>query len=410
MVYCEPYQSCSLFGAMRYFSNLKNCVTLINGPAGCTFYANNAIVRLNGYFNANEKVDIPKIYCVDFDEKDAILGSEKKLLQAAYELIDRFSPEVLLLFNCCVSEIVGSDIDDVADSIRVKYKDVLVIPFHTAGFKGDHKYGMRLASEMMMEYVFEKAEAEERDYKKVNIMGEFDYFNRSTVELCEILREIGITNINYIPGKSSLAELRNSTNASLNIISCQNASRYLATMMEKKFGIPWLGNSNSLYGIENTFTFYNSLCDFFNVDNTFVKRMKEKALKDISPYKEKLKGKRAVVVAGTRRALGYSSILEELGVKIELLFSEADDIFANKKDFMKYSHNVWYNQYANELSEAIEALNVDFVFSTLPEIVAPIKYLRRPEVDYSGMDGVVRMAEYLADIANNPQAKMVVDE
>ena len=70
MKYCEPYQSCALFGALRYFANLKKTVCLINGPTGCTFYANNAVVRLNGYFNAQHRVDIPHIYCKDFNECD----------------------------------------------------------------------------------------------------------------------------------------------------------------------------------------------------------------------------------------------------------------------------------------------------------------------------------------------------
>lgn len=408
MIHCQPYQSCSLFGAMRYFSNIKNTVSLINGPTGCTFYVNNAIVRLNGYFNAPNKVEIPRIYCIDFNEKDAIVGSEKKLFLAAEELIEKYHPELLLLFNCCVSEIIGSDIESIADEISALYPDLLVIPFHTAGFKGDHKYGMRLASDLLMQYILCDRNVVCKDLRSVNILGEFDYFNRSTVELCKILRNIGIEKINYIPGKSSVSELKKSKEACLNIISCQNASRHLAELMEKELGIPWIGKANSLYGVENSYYFYKEIYKFFGRNSSDIEDAKDRAMLKMEEYRRILMDKTAVVVASTRRSLGYSEILRELGIKIQLLFSEGDDICTSKNEFMKYSHNVMYNEYANELAEKIERLNADFVFTTLPEIVAPVKYIQRPEIDYAGIEGALRLGDYLCSMMNEKR-KIIIE-
>ena len=410
MVHCKPYQSCSLFGAMRYFSNIRNSVSLINGPSGCTFYTNNSIVRLNGYFNASSKVEIPRIYCIDFNEKDAIVGSEKKLFVAAEELIERYNPELLLLFNCCVSEIVGSDVDSVAEELSIKYRNVLIIPFHTAGFKGDHKFGMHLAIDSLLKYIYYDETVTKINEKSVNILGEFDYFNRATIELCELLKDIGIEKINFIPGKSSLSELKEAKNSALNIITCQNASKYLAMRMEKRFKIPWIGDANSLYGINNSYNFYREIFEFFGVGFEKVTEMKERALDKIVVFKNLLYGKRAVVVASTRRALGYSQVLNELGVSVDLIFSEGDNSYISKKDFLQYSKNVIFNEYANELSERIEKLHVDYVFTTLPELVAPIKYIQRPEIDYSGMDGVVRMGEYLCKLSNDTGNKIIIND
>ena len=410
MTYCEPYQSCALFGAMRYFSNLKDCISLINGPTGCTFYANNAIVKLNGYFNAPYRVEIPKIFCVDFNEKDAILGSENKVRRAAEELIETFNPKVLFIFNCCVSEIIGSDIDYIADVLAEKHSGTVVIPVHTAGFRGDHKFGMRLASEILVNSLFGEKTAVKK--RKVNILGEFDHFNRSTVELRDFFKKIGITDINYIPGKSSLEELRDASNAELNIITCQNASKYLALLMKEKYNIPWIGDGHNLYGIENTYELYKEICDFWGIATDFLDDMKKTAYEQVNRYLPQLKGKTAVVVASTRRALGYSAILKELGIGIKLIFSEADEIQTKKEEFLKFSHNVMYNEYANRLVSEIEKADVDFVFSTLPEIIAPIKYIKRPEVDYSGMDGCVRMAKYLCELSTvtNDKKTIFVDE
>lgn len=394
MVFCEPYQSCSLFGAMRYFSNLKGAISLINGPTGCTFYANNAIVRLNGYFNARERVDIPRIYCTAFNEKDAILGCEEKVMAASQELIDRFHPSMLFIFNCCVSEIIGTDIDDIATRLSNE-SDTMVIPIHTAGFKGDHKFGMRMATDILMEHFFQKKDVTP---KRVNLLGEFDYFNRSTIELTQFLNKIGITNIVHVPGKCTLEELREASSAELNIITCQNASKYLAERMRKEFNIPWLGNGHDMYGIQNVHSLYCSLCDFWDIKTSIVDKMQEETKALLTKYLDVLNGKKAVVVASTRRGMGYSAILKELGIEVSMIFSEGDEEYITKQDFMKYSEKVFLNEYPDDLAARIDAEKPDFVFSTLPELIAPYPYIRRPEIDFSGMNGTVRMAEYLYDL------------
>lgn len=395
MNYCEPYQSCALFGALRYFSNIKSAACLINGPTGCTFFNNSAMIRLNGYFNAPYKVDIPQIYCTAFNEADAILGCESKVESAGEEIIDKLQPSVLFIFNCCVSEIVGTDIDTVTESLSEKYS-LPVIPVHTAGFKGDHKFGMRMACDILMERFFLKQV--EIQPMQVNLLGEFDYFNRSTIELIEMLKKIEIVKIHHIPGKCSLEELYDAPNAALNIITCQNASRYLAEQMKEKFGIPYVGEGSQFYGMENSSTLYKKIYKFFNKSTDVIDQLVEETKEKLQKYLLPLAGKTAVIVASTRRSLGYASILKELGIKVELIFSEADEKYADKSIFLKYSNCVMLNEYPYNLREIIAEKQPDFIFSTIPELIAPYKYLIRPEIDYSGIDGVLRMAQYLCSI------------
>lgn len=395
MNYCEPYQSCSLFGALRYFSNIANCACLINGPTGCTFFNNSAMIRLNGYFNAPSKVEIPKIFCTAFNETDAILGCEEKVELAGEEIIQQMHPEVLFIFNCCVSEIVGTDIDTIAETLSDKYQ-IPVIPVHTAGFKGDHKYGMRMACDVLMEHFF-LSQTEKRE-RSVNLLGEFDYFNRSTVELQTMLHKIGITDIHNIPGKCTLTALYDAPNAALNIITCQNASRYLAEQMNDKFSIPYAGEGSQFYGMENCAVLYKKIYNFFGESTEPIDQFVEETKQKLQPLLEELRGRTAFVIASTRRSLGYASILKELGIEVQLIFSEGDEKYVNKSSFLKYSNNVMLNEYPYELRAKIEENQPDFIFSTIPELVAPYKYLIRPEVDYAGIEGVYRMAVYLLSI------------
>ena len=390
--YLEPYKSCSLFGALRYFANIKDVVCLVHGPSGCTYFNRSAVLNMNGYFNAPSKVSIPKIYCTDFDEKDAVFGGQEKIFCASKELIEKFKPSALFIFNCCVSEIIGEDIDDVAENIFEQYK-IPVIPVHSAGFKGDHRYGMRLAGDLLLDHFM--TEKTETVIGKVNVLGEFDYFNRAIIEARNMLELAGAKEISFIPGKCSISELKEAPNACLNLITCQNASRNLAEKMKQKFNIPYLGKVSDFYGVENCYKIYNQIFDFFQTDKKLVEELYEKSLKDISLLKKQLCGSTAFVIAGTRRALGYSQMLQELGVSVEFLFSECDEEFVKKEQFMKHSSNIMCNEYPDNIGDMIKQKKPDFILSTLPELVAPEQSMRRPLTDFAGFYGAVEMGKYL---------------
>lgn len=393
MNYFEAYQSCYLFGALRYFSNLENSVCLVNGPSGCSFYARNAIINLNGYFESLKKVKIPKIFTVDFSEEDVIFGNENKLRRASTEVIEKYKPKMMFIFNCCVSEIIGVDIDSIAEELSREYS-IKVVAIHSAGFKGDHKYGMKMSGKIIADNFFKQRP---KKNNKVNILGDFDYFNRNTKELMMQLNKIGINDVLHVPGSCSLEQLQEATSACLNIITCQNASKNLADIMEERFAIPYIGKGYNLYGIDNCFNIYKQIYEFFDKDVQPLTNERNEWQQKIDKIKPSLKEKTAVVVAGTRRALGYSTILKELGVEIKLIFSECDKSYTSKNEFLIYSKNILVNEYFDNLSSQIEKINPDVIFTTLPEMVAPNKYLPRLSDDFSGFAGVLRFAEYLEE-------------
>jgi len=108
-------------------------------------------------------------------------------------------------------------------------------------------------------------------------------------------------------------------------------------------------------------------------------------------------GKSAAIVSGTRRAIGYARVFQELGIEVKFIFSECDNEYVQKSEFMQYSKNLCVNEYPLELLERIENLNPDFIMSTLSELIAPYQYISRTDDDFVGFSGVVRMAEYLKE-------------
>lgn len=394
MYYFEPYKSCSLFGALRYFANIRNSVCLIHGPSGCSFFNRNGIIRLNGYYSSPTKIEIPRIFTTGFNEKDAIFGAEEKLENAIDELVEKFSPEVMFVFNCCVTEITGENIDDICQRAQ-QYHKIPVIAIHSAGFKGDHRVGMHLAADLIFQnFIQEKAAPRPNS---VNILADFDYFNNTSVEVTQILHRIGIQNILHVPGKCTVEQLRQASGATVNLVACGFAGKHFAELFRKKHGIPYIGIGVDFYGIEKSYQLYAQICDFFGQDKDWLLAMKHDAQRKLEVYKPFFQGKRAFIIAGMRRTVGYSEILKELGVSIDFIFSECDPTEYQSDMFMKYSTNIMCNDPAMELYNLVEKEKPDFILSTLSELIAPHPYITRTDEDFAGFAGAVRMAQYLVE-------------
>ena len=405
MYYFEPYKSCSLFGALRYFANIQNSVCLIHGPSGCSFFNRNGIIRLNGYYSAPYKINIPKIFTTGFNEKDAIFGAEEKLEKAIDELIEKFSPDAMFVFNCCVTEITGENVDDICQRAQENY-GISCIAIHSAGFKGDHRVGMHLAADLIFKN-FMQQKSEPRP-NSVNILADFDYFNNTSVEVTEILNRIGIRDILHVPGKCTIEQLRQATGASVNLVACGFAGKYFAEMFRKKHGIPYLGIGVDFYGIEKSYQLYGEICDFFGKDKTWLLDRKREAEEKLEPYKPFFRGKRVFIIAGMRRTVGYAEIMKELGASVEFIFSECDPGEYKEDMFMKYSTNIMCNDPAMELYDIVEREKPDFILSTLSELIAPHQYITRTDEDFAGFSGAVRMAQYLKDHLPQEDAPLFV--
>ena len=398
-MFCEPYQSCSLFGALRIVANMKNVVSIIHGPTGCSFYARNSIIRLNGYYSARERIQVPLIYSTDFNENDTIFGGGEKLSGAVSEVIELHHPRAVFIFNSCVSEIIGEDIDFIAEDAAERY-DIPVIPVHTAGFKGDHKVGMRMGNEIVFKHFMQPFPVQ-KDPNRINILGDYDYFNRSSSELNRVIELLPNKKAVHIPGCSDIDELKKASGAVLNVITCKNASRHLASLMKEAYGIPFVGVDASMYGIENCYRMYCQIFEAFDEDASVLTDMYNKSKETLAEYLPQLKGKKAVVIAGTRRALGYSSLLIEFGIDVQFVFTESSDT-STKDELLRYTRNIMCDEYPVMLFRKIDEMNPDYVFSTLPEIVAPNKYVSRNDEDYTGFHGALKLAEYLVSVKKDP--------
>lgn len=401
--YSEAFKSCSLFGALRYFTGIRNSVCLIHGPQGCTFFNRNAVYILNGYNRSGQF--IPKIFTTSFTEDDVIFGGRNTLLAAIDEIVEDHQPEYIFLFNCCITEVIGEDVDGIAAEQADKH-NIKIVVLHSAGFKGDHKDGFILACDTMFSEFCQEKQVEIPD--SVNILGEFNADMQTSQELRSYLQAAGIRVVSCIPSVCTTEQLRSSTAAQLNIVYCGNAARRLALHFEQTHGIPFIGTWGELYGCDTVRNTYLSILNFFHKDTSVIEADYQATKRLIEEKKPVFQGKRAIIVSGMKRALGYGSIIRELGVEVLYIYSETECSLDLSAEFARLSEDVDCNLPPHQIRERIEAEKPDFLFTTLPELVAPFPFISLLEKDYEGFGGIQRMIHVLEDALKNGKNSMYV--
>lgn len=398
MLYSEPYKSCSMMGALRIAANFDKTVCIINGPAGCAFFCRNTILQINGYLHPLAKNIKVNIYTVDFNEKDVIFGAKDKLVKAILQIFDLMHPEMIFIFNCCVSEVIGEDLDEVVFEAEQKI-DAMLIPVRTAGFKGDHKFGMRLMNEIIFDKLIRDNHIEKKSFS-VNILGETDVYYSTTRELSTLLKEANIEIICRIPGRSNLEQIRKSVNARLNIVICGSASYVLAEKYRIKFDIPYI-HGNRFYSISESYKAYCEIYNFFGISTKKITEMRDKALEELRTIKEKLQDKKVFIIAGARRAVGYAEVFRELGMEVSYIFSETSPGYTERGTFDGLAKEVVCDEWDADLREKIINQKPHLVISTIPEVTLPIRTVSRVVDDFSGFEGTIRMAKYVNEMLEN---------
>lgn len=402
MTYSKVYKSCSLFGSLRFFSNIKNSVHLINGPSGCAFFNASAVFQRN---KVKFKGDCPKIFSTDFNENDVVFGGLGKLNNAILEIVNQFQPEVIFVYNCCVTEIIGENIVELCDKIS-KAKDTLVIPVRSAGFKGDHKMGMKLASSILCDKFLNNNPKEKTSYS-ISILGEQNINCTNTKELVEIVSKQGIKINAIFPGNCTIDDIRNINSSSLIYVLCGNNSMGIAKYLYDQYNIPYIYDKQLYMGMENCKNKIDEIFNFFHISSDVHKIYFEHALKEIQQFKDYFSNKTAIVVAGTSKALGYSALLSELGIDIKLIFTEESSYSEVKEDFLDFSSNVYCDSESEELSNMIKTINPDYLITTLTDIVLPEPFLVLEHSDYVGINGAIKLAKFLQQIDKDPKYKFL---
>jgi nitrogenase molybdenum-iron protein alpha chain len=333
----------------------RDILSITHGPVGCGFYS--WLTRRNQTHPPTDTSPNFINYCLttDMQEQQIVFGGEKKLKAAVREAYQLFHPKAIAIFSTCPVGLIGDDVHSVSREMKEEL-GINVFGFSCEGYRGvSQSAGHHIANNALFKNVIGIDDAQHTEKFKINLLGEYNIGGDGFV-IDELFRRCGITRIATFSGNSDYQSMTNSHTADLNLVMCHRSINYVAEMMEKKFGIPWL--KVNFIGAESTSKALRKIGEYF--DDAELKARIETVIAEEMPAVEEARndvrsrceGKTAMLFVGGSRAHHYQVLFKEMGMKIIAAGYE----FGHRDDYE--GRNVLPNIKVDADSRNIEQLDV----------------------------------------------------
>jgi nitrogenase molybdenum-iron protein alpha chain len=292
-------------------------VHIVHGPIGCAFYSWSTRRNL---FRPRDDGDnyLPYCFSTDMQDEDVIFGGEKKLRQAIKEAHEIFKPKAISVHATCPVGLIGDDVQAVAREMTEKL-GVQVIAFNCEGYKGvSQSGGHHIANNKLFEKVVGTDDTPSEGQFRINILGEYN-IGGDAWEVERVLDKCGISVASTFSGNASIDEMRKAHTADLNLIMCHRSINYMAEMMETGFGVPWM--KVNFIGIKAMSKSLRKIARFFDVPeltervDAVITEEETKAEAEITPYRDRLRGKTVMLFVGGSRAHHYQDLFKDMGMQ-----------------------------------------------------------------------------------------------
>ena len=273
-----PGTHCPLMGAAMAVRGIKDARLMIIGTEECSYYTKHMTIyseEFGGLYG--------RCVSVVLDDHDITFGCNKKLEDAFKEMIEEYSPKAVYLVSTCVVEIIGDDIDAIADIFTEQYQ-ISVMPVHTEHFKCEnHLPGLERTITASLK-LMQSCPCD----GSVNILGQ-RMGNFKDTELYHLLKESNVSIGLQMPCGCEIEEIKRGAAAKVNIV-VNMIGLPLAKKMQQKFGIPYVF-FNKYTSPKRVKKAYENLFECLELPlNLQIEKLYQKAEEKRKEAEEKLKG------------------------------------------------------------------------------------------------------------------------
>lgn len=296
----------------------RDIINLVHGPIGCSFYA--WLTRRNQTAPPTDQDPNFMNYCfsTDMQDENIVFGGENKLKQAIREAYAMFQPKNIGIFSTCPVGLIGDDVHAVAREMKEEL-GINIFGFSCEGYKGvSQSAGHHIANNGVFKHVVGLNDTPVEGKFKVNLLGEYN-IGGDAFEIERIFELCGFTLISTFSGNSTIDSFEQAHHADLNMVMCHRSINYLAEMMEKKFGIPWM--KVNFIGAGATAKTLRKIAKYFD-DKELIARVEEVINAELpevesvlNSVRPRTRGKMAMLFVGGSRAHHYQELFTELGMK-----------------------------------------------------------------------------------------------
>ncbi len=295
----------------------RDILSITHGPIGCGFYS--WLTRRNQTRPPSLSDDNFITYCLstDMTEEQIVFGGEKKLKAAIKEAYELFHPKAIAVFSTCPVGLIGDDVHAVARQMKEEL-GINVFGFSCEGYRGvSQSAGHHIANNALFKNVIGLDDTATPEKFKINLLGEYNIGGDGFV-IEELLARCGIKLVATFSGNSNYESLAHSHTADLNAVMCHRSINYVAEMMEKKFGIPWL--KVNFIGAEGSAKSLRKIGQYFDDPELTanIERVIAEEMPGVDAVREEVKarcqGKTAMLFVGGSRAHHYQVLFSEMGM------------------------------------------------------------------------------------------------
>ncbi len=308
---------CAFDGAKIALQPITDVAHLVHGPIAC---------EGNGWDNRGSKSSGPQLYrrgfTTDIGEMDVVYGGEKRLFKALREILEKYDPPAVFVYQTCVTALIGDDIEAVCKAATQKFGKP-IIPVNAPGFVGSKNLGNKLAGETLLEHVIGTQEPELITPYDINIIGEYNLAGELW-QVKPLLEELGIRILCCLSGDARFRDVACSHRARAAMMVCSKAMINVARKMQERYAIPYF--EGSFYGISDMSTALRQLATLLvqrgapeallGRTERLIKREEKRAWEQIGRYRQRLAGKRVLLVTGGVKSWSVVAALQEAGLEV----------------------------------------------------------------------------------------------
>ena len=308
---------CAFDGAKISLQPIADVAHLVHGPIAC---------EGNSWDNRNTPSSGPQLFrtgfTTDMGELDVIYGGEKKLFKAIREIIEKYDPPAVFVYQTCVPAMIGDDIEAVCKAAREKFGKP-VIPVNIPGFVGSKNLGAKLAGEALLDYVIGTVEPEITTPYDIAVIAEYNVAGDFWA-VKPLLDALGIRVLANISGDARYNDIACAHRAKAAMMVCSKAMINVARKLEERYAIPYF--EGSFYGISDTSDALRQIAkllvhkgapeELLARTEALIAREEAKVWAAIEPYREALKGKKVLLFTGGVKSWSVVSALQEAGMEV----------------------------------------------------------------------------------------------
>lgn len=308
---------CAFDGAKIALQPIVDVAHLVHGPIAC---------EGNAWDNRHSASSGSKLYrsgfTTDINELDVIYGGEKRLFKSVREIIEKYDPPAVFVYQTCVTALIGDDIEAVCQRASEKFGKP-VIPVNAPGFAGPKNLGNKLGAEALLDHVIGTVEPDETTPYDINIIGEYN-LSGELWQVKPLLDALGVRILSCISGDGRYREVAQSHRAKANMMVCSKSMINIATKMQQRWDIPYFEGSfygigdmsNTLREIARLLVSRGAPAELKDRTEALIAVEEARAWERIRAYRERLAGKKVLLITGGVKSWSVVAALQEAGLEV----------------------------------------------------------------------------------------------